>query len=133
MLLLLSIKICIMFFHVRKYCCTSNDRPQAMVVDNISFVFQLASNNIPRKNTTNRSLTDPLTHRKFVHSSLPRQSPRRLLFSQYPHLLPSLRLRHCDLGVTRLHRLVLRDLQPPPRQHPQHRPTGPLPSPQPTL
>ena len=122
-----------MFFYLRACCCAPNGRPLAMVVNDISFVFEPASNKIPGKNTTNRALTDPLTHRKFVHSPLPRQSPRRLLFPQYPHLLPSLRPRHCDLGVARLHRLVLRDLQSPPRQHPQHRSTSPLPSPQPAL
>ena len=85
------------------------------------------------KEKTKQSMTDPASCRKFKHSPLARQSPRRLLLPQHPDILPPLRPRYRRLGIPRLPRLGLLNLQPTPRQHSQHRATSPFPPPQPTL
>ena len=71
--------------------------------------------------------------RQLTHPTLSRQSPRRLLFPQHPHILPPLRPRHRRLGIPRLHGLGLLNLQPAPQQAPQHGATRPFPAPQSTL
>ena len=85
------------------------------------------------KDKTTRFRTDPLSYRELAHPPLPRQSPRRLLLPQHPDILPSLCPRHRGLGISRLPRLGLLNLQSSSRQHPQHCAASPFPPSQPTL
>ena len=82
---------------------------------------------------TKRFMADVKNSRQLTHPTLSRQSPRRLLLPQHSYLLPPLRPRHCRLGIPRLHGLGFLNLQPAPRQAPQHRATRPFPASKSTL
>lgn len=60
------------------------------------------------------SITSKLTvnSRKLTYQTFPCQSPRRLLFSQHTHLLPSLRIRLSNMGIPRMQRVVFQDYDP---------------------